>query len=222
MESTNASFNSLRLVLGDQLNICHHWFDSVDPDVLYVIAELRQETDYVRHHVQKICAFFAAMQRFADTLAGKGHQVLHLTLDDTREYGDLPALLRALAARHGSKRIEYQNPDEYRLRRQLESMTLDPAIAISACDTEHFMLPESEFDDYITAGKHNRMESFYRRMRKRFNLLMDGDQPLGGQWNYDADNRETFGRKGPEHLPAPKRSRPDSTTKGMVDFSTDP
>ena len=203
MESTNTSYNRLRLVLGDQLNSDHHWYQSVDADVLYVIAELQQETGYVRHHIQKICAFFAAMERFADTLASKGHQVLHLTLDQTIEHENLPALLGALAERFGSTRIEYQQPDEYRLRRQLESMSLDPAIAISACDTEHFLLPESELDDYITANKHNRMESFYRRMRRRFDLLMDGEEPLGGQWNFDADNREKLRPVDLAAIPAP-------------------
>ena len=59
------SYQRLRLILGDQLNASHSWFKDKDPDTLYLIAELQQETNYVVHHVQKICAFFAAMQQFA-------------------------------------------------------------------------------------------------------------------------------------------------------------
>ena len=54
------NYQRLRLILGDQLNASHSWFKDKDPGTLYVMAELRQETDYVVHHVQKICAFLPA------------------------------------------------------------------------------------------------------------------------------------------------------------------
>jgi deoxyribodipyrimidine photolyase-related protein len=69
------NIKSLRLVLGDQLNIDHSWYQQKDPEVLYLIAELKQETSYVTHHIQKVSAFFAAMEQFANTLAAQGHQV---------------------------------------------------------------------------------------------------------------------------------------------------
>ncbi|NND44858.1 MAG: hypothetical protein HKN58_06010, partial [Xanthomonadales bacterium] len=80
---TDLSCNTLRLVLGDQLNAAHSWFDDCDDDTLYVIAELHQEAAYVRHHVQKIAAFFLAMAAFAGALRERGHRVLYLDLDDT-------------------------------------------------------------------------------------------------------------------------------------------
>ena len=52
----------VRLILGDQLNKDHSWFDEVDKGVLYVMFEMRQETDYVKHHIQKVVAFFMAMR----------------------------------------------------------------------------------------------------------------------------------------------------------------
>ena len=82
-------FHSLRLILGDQLNSSHSWYQQVDPGVLYVIAELHQEANYVKHHIQKISAFFAAMENFAGALQSAGHQVKHLTLDDSAEFKDL-------------------------------------------------------------------------------------------------------------------------------------
>ncbi|MDE2086105.1 MAG: cryptochrome/photolyase family protein, partial [Xanthomonadaceae bacterium] len=72
----------LRLLLGDQLNPQHAWFASVDPDVLYVLMEVRQETDYVLHHAQKILAIFAAMREFARQLQVAGHRVRYLAIDD--------------------------------------------------------------------------------------------------------------------------------------------
>ncbi|NIP18082.1 MAG: cryptochrome/photolyase family protein, partial [Xanthomonadales bacterium] len=92
----------LRLVLGDQLNELHDWFSDTCPDSLYVLAELRQEATYTRHHVQKMAAFFAAMRSFADRLEALGHRVLFLELDDTAGYEDLPALLEALIRHSGA------------------------------------------------------------------------------------------------------------------------
>ncbi len=86
----------LRLILGDQLNATHPWFKEVDDNCLYVIAELHQETSYVTHHQQKIQAFFAAMAAFANVLKEAGHRVLHLTLDETKQYKDLPDMLTNL------------------------------------------------------------------------------------------------------------------------------
>ena len=199
----DTDFHTLRLVLGDQLNHAHSWYAEADPGVLYVIAELPQEAGYVRHHVQKVCAFFAAMAAFAGHLRAAGHRVQHLTLDDTAEFADLPALLRELCQRHAVDRFEYQAPDEYRLRLQLRELELPSSIDRREADGEHFLLPESEFDDFIKPRRHNRMESFYRRMRKRLGLLLDGDEPLGGQWNYDRENREKLKPADLDDIPAP-------------------
>lgn len=202
---TTPRYHRLRLILGDQLNLQHHWFEQCDSETLYVIAELHQEASYTRHHVQKLCAFFAAMAQFATALRANGHDVLHLKLDETQDYADLPDLIQALCSRHGIEHFDFQLADEYRLRQQLREMQLDDAITVTEFDSEHFLLPEEEFSKFINAGKHNRMESFYRKMRKRLDLLMDGDQPLGGQWNFDADNRERLRAPDLAEIPEPLR-----------------
>ena len=196
-------FHTLRLILGDQLNPQHSWFRQKDAGIGYLIAELHQEASYVRQHIQKLCAFFAAMQAFASSLEADGHRVIHLTLDDTSKFPDLTDLLDSLCETYRVSRFEYQFPDEYRLRQQLRSMKLPESIQVAAVDTEHFLLPETEFETCVTPEKHNRMETFYRKMRKRLNLLMDGNQPLGGKWNYDNDNREKLKPADLKELPEP-------------------
>lgn len=181
------TIHTLRLILGDQLNASHSWYKEQDDGVLYLIAELHQEAHYVRHHIQKICAFFAAMEQFASALRAAGHQVRHLTLDDTADYASLNDLIAALCREHSIERFEYQQPDEYRLAQQLQQMQL--TIPVSCCDSEHFLLPKEELANYIKPGKHNRMESFYRKMRVRFDILMDDGQPRGERWNFDGENR---------------------------------
>jgi deoxyribodipyrimidine photolyase-related protein len=89
-------YHSLRLILGDQLNASHSWYREQDDGVLYLMAELHQEASYVRHHVQKVCAFFAAIESFASALSSAGHKVKHLTLDDTAGFADLNSLITAL------------------------------------------------------------------------------------------------------------------------------
>ncbi|MDG9666701.1 cryptochrome/photolyase family protein [Hahella sp. CR1] len=198
-----AHVHTLRLLLGDQLNAAHSWFRETDPGVLYVIAELPQEVDYVVHHVQKVCAFFASMQAFADALRKAGHEVLHLTLDDTQEFADLPALLKHLCERHQVRRFEYQRPDEYRLLQQMERLQLGERIEIAPADTEHFLLPFAEISDHFVRGEHLTMENFYRRMRKRFDILMQNGAPLGGKWNFDSENRNKIKAEQLADIPDP-------------------
>ena len=195
-------YHSLRLVLGDQLNSNHSWYQQVDEGVLYLIAELHQEAGYVKHHIQKIAAFFLAMENFASQLQQAGHQVKHLTLDETAAYKDLNDLIIQLCQQYKVEKFQYQQPDEYRLAQQLDDLTL-PSIEISNCDSEHFLLPRKEIKQYIKPGKHNRMESFYRKMRVRFNLLMEDDQPRGGRWNYDGENRQKLKPADIAALPEP-------------------
>ncbi len=146
--------NRLRLILGDQLNASHSWFRQTCPETLYVIAELKQETNYTRHHGQKVCAFFAAMAAFAKALQQAGHRVCYLTLDDTASFTDLPELLHSLIEQYQATQFEYQLPDEYRLRKQLANdMNFNTGVTTQAYETEHFYLSDSELNEYFKAGK---------------------------------------------------------------------
>lgn len=200
-------YKTLRLILGDQLNADHSWFKTKDPEILYVIAELHQEQHYVKHHIQKICAFFKSMENFAQALQQAGHNVLHLKLDDTVEYSTLSNLLIALSKKHDCREIHYQRPDEYRLKQQFDelenSASTDHKIELKRFDTEHFILPAEDIPQYFKKDKHVRMENFYRALRKRFNILMEDEQPLGGQWNFDADNRNHFKKEDIAAIPEP-------------------
>ena len=184
-----SQYKRLRLILGDQLNDQHSWYKQPEDDVLYLIAELHQEANYVKHHIQKLCGFFASMAEFARHLTTDGHQVCYLTLDETADFKTLPELIVHQCQKHQVIYFDYQQPDEYRLSQQLQSLSLNSETTISCFSTEHFLLPQEEISQLINTGVHNRMESFYRKMRKRFNILMEGDQPRGDRWNFDGDNR---------------------------------
>src|SRR5210317_959263 len=112
----------LRLILGDQLNERHTWFQKPDRTVTFVMMEIRQETDYVRHHVQKIVAFFAAMRAFAEKLKEKGHAVIYLRLDDAKNQQTINGNLKQLIKEKHFARFEYLLPDEHRLDVELCKM----------------------------------------------------------------------------------------------------
>jgi len=164
-------YTSLRLILGDQLNANHSWYKNKNEDTLYLLAELKQEQDYVKHHVQKICAFFHGMENFAKALTKSGHHCLHLNLGDTKPYKDLNTLLQSLAKEYSVSHLQYQAPDEYRLKQQLSQLKSTKTLTVKVFDTEHFLLPENELKDYFSESKHHKMEFFYRKMRKRFNSI---------------------------------------------------
>lgn len=180
----------LRLILGDQLNASHSWFDQVRSDVVYLIAELMQEQTYVRHHIQKTAGFFLAMEAFAKDLAAQGHEVHYATLDETAGFESLPEFLVDVMRRGGISHFEYQRPDEYRLRKQLSHWVAESGVIARDFSTEHFFLSDEALEDYFRSGKAHRLEHFYRKMRERFDVLMEEGGPLGGQWNFDAENRK--------------------------------
>jgi deoxyribodipyrimidine photolyase-related protein len=190
----------LRLILGDQLNENHSWFKTPDQHVTYVLMEIRQETDYVKHHIQKVAAFFAAMRAFADRLGELGHRVIYLKLDDATNQQTISGNISDLIKKKQFTRFEYLLPDEYRLDVQLRYFCKTLAIAHQAADTEHFLTERHELKEFFAGKKRFLMESFYRWMRKRCNIMMNDDKPAGGQWNYDQKNRQAYDDK----VPIPK------------------
>jgi deoxyribodipyrimidine photolyase-related protein len=185
---------TLRLILGDQLNGEHSWFAEVDDDITYCLFELRQETEYVRHHVQKILVFFAAMRRFAQTLREAGHKVEYLPLDAEDNAHSLTDNLARLLQQGAYQRFEYQYPDEYRLDRQLTEFCAGLEIEHVVCDSEHFLTERDAVRQMFEHKKTALMETFYRHMRKHHDVLMDGDQPCTGKWNHDQANRNKLPR----------------------------
>ena len=183
---------TLRLILGDQLNLSHSWLDQENDDHMYLMAEMRQETDYVKHHIQKVVGFFLAMRNFADALEKKGHNVVYFKIGDQNNPQNLPDLIEQTISKHKIERFEYQLPDEYRLDQQLQEICESISVPSEVFDTEHFYTKRDELKDYFKGKKQLLMESFYRMMRKKHNILMEDDQPEGGKWNFDQSNHKKW------------------------------
>lgn len=187
---------TLRLILGDQLNHQHCWYNQVNEQVVYCIMEMRQETDYVQHHIQKVAAFFMAMRQFAQTLQQQGHTVIYLKINDSNNQQLLSANLHALIKQHQITVFEYQLPDEYRLDEELKQFCSSLSIPFKAFDTEHFLSSRNDVKQLFENKKQVLMETFYRNMRTRYGILLEPTgKPIGGKWNYDAENRKKYNGK---------------------------
>ena len=196
---------TLRLILGDQLSPLHSWFAQVRADVVYVLMEVRGETDYVRHHAQKVLGIFAAMRDLAAQLKNAGHRVRYVPIDHPSNRQNLTDNLDALIQHYGAVGVEYQAPDEWRLDEQLRLWGTSCAVPVRMVDSEHFFTARDEAARQFAGKKQWLMESFYRQQRKKHRVLMTPEgQPEGGQWNFDADNRKPW----PGTPAAPEDTRP--------------
>ncbi len=189
----------LRLLLGDQLNAEHSWFTQVDPDCTYLMAELKQETNYVTHHIQKVVAFFSSMRSFSESLTDQGHSVTYLKINDANNPHDLKELILQHVEITAAEKFEYLLPDEYRLDQQLKDITSSLSIPSESFDTQHFFTNRDTLEEFFKGKKQLIMEPFYRMMRKEHNIMMNNGEPEGGKWNYDQSNRKKW--KGNPSIP---------------------
>ncbi|CAI8345404.1 MAG: (6-4) photolyase [Polaribacter sejongensis] len=182
----------LRLILGDQLNTQHSWFSKTDKEVIYCLFEMRQETDYVTHHIQKVVGFFAAMRNFSEELEAANHTVIYFNINDTKNTQNLIENISLLIAENNIEKFEYLAPDEYRLEKQLKDFSTSLQIESAVFSTEHFYTEREDLATFFKGKKQFLMEHFYRNMRKKHQILMVDKQPEGGKWNYDASNRKKW------------------------------
>ncbi|AUC75997.1 cryptochrome/photolyase family protein [Olleya sp. Bg11-27] len=198
---------TLRLILGDQLNSKHSWYKDNAENIVYCLFEMRQETDYVTHHIQKVIGFFAAMRDFGQHLKEEGFIVHYLKLDDRKNTQNLIANLQLLIKEYNIDKFEYQLADEYRLDEQLSEFCNALTIESEAFSTEHFYSKRQDLKQFFKGKKQYLMENFYRDMRKKHDILMVAGQPEGGQWNYDKSNRNKW--KGNHPIPPYKYYKND-------------
>lgn len=192
---------TLRLILGDQLNYNHSWFKTIDDSVMYCMMEIRSETDYATHHIQKVVGFFSAMQNFASALKSNNHQVLYLNLNDENNLQCFDKNIENLISEHHFTHFEYQLPDEYRVDVILKSLCQSISISSSVVDSEHFFTTRNELGNFFEGKKNFLMESFYRMLRKKHTILMEGSEPITGKWNYDGENRKKLPKNHKPTLP---------------------
>ena len=206
----------LVLILGDQLDINSSAladFDASTDEVIMI--ESQYESDYVWSHKAKIAIFLSAMRHFAQTLQAKKIPLTYIK--------ESPLTIQeALRQQLIEKRITHLlciEPGEWRLKLALEDLARELNVNLLMLDDDHFYCSNTEFRDWVADKKELRLEYFYRYMRKKHHVLMDGDsQPIGGQWNFDDQNRRPYSKNGPGLINEPLAFPADEITLEVFDF----
>jgi len=205
----------LVLVLGDQLSPRLTALCAADPqrDVV-LMAEVTEEANYVRHHQKKIAFVLAAMRHFSAELRDAGWTVDYVRLDDPGNSGSIAGEIERACQRHGVRRVIATMPGEWRLMTALRTLSTRLPVPLDLLEDARFLCTTADFAAWADGRRQLRMETFYREMRRRTGLLMDGDAPAGGRWNYDSENRKTA--KGGLHFDGPMRLPRDAVTDEVL------
>ena len=193
--------------------------EGVDPkkDII-VMIEASECLTHVKHHKKKMVFMISAMRHFAKKLASNGYRVEYVTLDMCEGRVSLITELKRIITTFNATKLVFTQPSEYHVMTLLTEFTSKSGIEIECRLDDRFLCSIDEFKKWATGRKQLRMEFFYREMRKKHNILMDGAEPEGGQWNYDAENRKP--PKNGMDIPLPYNQECDSITNDVIEYVT--
>jgi deoxyribodipyrimidine photolyase-related protein len=198
---------TLILILGDQLSLKLSSLRDADPqrDVI-LMAEVMAEARYAPHHKKKFVLVFSAMRHFAEVLRQRGWTVDYVKLEDAGNTQDLATEMTRAQHRHGIENVVMTEPGEWRLKQSLAHVPM--------LEDTRFFCSHAAFRQWAAGRKELRMEYFYRDMRRQTGLLMNGDKPEGGAWNFDSENRKSA--KPDMVMPKPPQFPPDAITQECI------
>jgi len=206
---------NLVLVLGDQLTPTMSSLAACDPGRdLVLMSEVMEEATYVRHHKKKIILIFSAMRHFADELRRAGWRVAYTKLDGPANAGSFTAEVALAVEAYRPERIIVTEPGEWRVCDAIQGWSATLGLPVDILTDTRFISSTADFSAWAKGRKQLRMEYFYRDMRRKTNLLMDGDRPTGGQWNFDHDNRKPASAD--LFMPQPAHFQQDATTREVL------
>ncbi|MGD9834129.1 MAG: cryptochrome/photolyase family protein [Piscinibacter sp.] len=212
-----AELRTLVIVLGDQLDLDASAFDDFDvaQDAVWM-AEVAEESTHIWSSQPRTALFLSAMRHFAQALREAGRPLHYTALDDPGNRGSLAAQLTADIERLRPHRLVMTAPGDWRVLQALRGVAEACCLPLDIREDRHFFCSVRDFAAHARGRRSLRLEYFYREQRVRHRVLMDGDQPIGGEWNFDADNREPFGAEGPGRVPPRSRFEPDEITREVI------
>ncbi|MCL4109005.1 UNVERIFIED_CONTAM: hypothetical protein GTU68_052643 [Idotea baltica] len=213
---------NLVVVFGDQLDHSSAAFDDFDKqnDAVWM-AEVEEEVTHVWCHKLRIAYFFSAMRHFRNECKSRGRSVQYHEMQphpsDDRGRSFVEVLTKDIR-KHTPETLVMVEPGDDRVRRQIEDVAGQLGISLEVRPDRHFYCSIEEFRDYAKGKQGLLLEYFYRGLRKKHDILMEDGEPTGGRWNFDHDNRDSFGRRGPQDIPTPKTFRPDEITNQVIEL----
>ncbi len=180
------------------------------------MVEAQEEATYVRHHKKKIAFLFSAMRHFAEELRGGGWRVDYIKMNDSENTGSFTSEVERAATRIHPEKIIVTEPGEWRVHKEMQTWQKLLGCPVKILADDRFIATHEQFRSWADGRKQLRMEYFYRDMRRKTGLLMDGDKPEGGKWNYDSENRKPA--KADLFMPIPMRVAPDAITRDVLEL----
>ncbi len=207
----------LIVVLGDQLNPDSTAFTDFDPKQDRVwMAEVNEESTHIWSSKQRIALFISAMRHFAKELRDSKIPLSYIAFEDPSNSQSLDGeLLKAIQAFQPQALI-MTAPGDWRVLEKIKGVSKQTGVPLEIREDNYFFSTVREFAEHAKGRKQLRLEYWYRELRKKHSILMEDGQPIGGEWNYDQENRSSFGKEGPPPIPAPLRFKPDAITKEVI------
>ena len=207
----------LVLILGDQLDAEASALQGFDPqqDALWM-AEVAEESTHVWSSKQRTTVFLSAMRHFAQQLRERGWPLHYTVLDEPANTGTLAGELQRTLQQVQPRALVLTAPGDWRVLQALRAVAQAQGLALDIRDDTHFFSTVRDFARHAQGRKQLRLEYFYRELRQRTGILMQDGKPVGGQWNFDEQNRGSFGKAGPGTLPPPTRFAPDAITREVI------
>jgi deoxyribodipyrimidine photolyase-related protein len=196
-------------ILGDQLWIEQAALKSCDlsSEIPIIFIESLQHIQVRPYHQQKLVLVWSAMRHFAQELQKKGLSVTYMQAADNFEKP-----LKSWVEDYQITELRVMQPNDRPFTQLIND--LDLCCEVNLIPNNHFLWSETDFKNWQKNRKRLVMEDFYREGRKRFDILMEGDQPVGGQWNFDKENRQP--PKGKLNPPSPLWFEPDDITEDVI------
>ena len=204
-------------VLGDQLSPGLSSLAGTDPArTVVLMMEVAAETEYVRHHKQKLAYILSAMRHHAEALRQAGWTVEYVRLDDPDNSGSFTGEIARAIQRHAPERIVVTEAGEWRVAAMLDGWQTLFGLPVEIRADDRFLATHAEFDAWASRRSDLTMEWFYREMRVRTGLLMNRGKPEGDRWNFDKDNRKPA--QADLLMPRPLAFTPDATTEEVLEL----
>jgi deoxyribodipyrimidine photolyase-related protein len=209
----------LVLVLRDQLDREAGVFEAADPERDAVaMTEADVNRGRFGDHAQRLALGLAGLRHFRDDLEAGGWTVHYERADADDRSSGAPDFLRRQIEVHDPERVLVTEPGRIELLNRLEGTCEAAGVPLDVHPDTHFLATHDTFEAWADGRKELTLEYFYREQRRAYDVLVTGDgDPVGGDWNFDDDNRETFGRDGPGLTPDPAGFEPDATTRGAIE-----
>lgn len=207
----------IRVILCDQLSTQISSLKDIHSDDVILICETKDEFTYVKHHKKKIAFQLSCVRHFRDELKHLKCKIKYVFIDDADNSQCLITEIKKAYRSYNAKEIIVTWPYDYRLLQQFEELSKEYPVAI--IEDERFLISKLEFSKWAEQKKQLRMEFLYRDLRKKYNILMHQGEPVGGQWNYDQENRKSPPKD--LNIPSPHHLKPDETTNEVIKLVND-